>query len=64
MRKFFLSESMKHEKLIQELHNTCELKKLQNIKIGIENKNENDFLGRFFSGEKSKSERNKVDCFI
>ncbi|MCC0648313.1 hypothetical protein ACTPDI_17555 [Clostridioides difficile] len=64
MRKFFLNESMKHEKLIQELQNTCELKKLQNIKIGIENKNENDFLSRFFSGEKSKSERSKVDCFI
>ncbi|HFL3266430.1 TPA: hypothetical protein ACG3I4_002379 [Clostridioides difficile] len=64
MRKLFLSENLKHERLIQELQNTCELKKLQSIKIRIENKNENDFLSRFFSGEKSKSERSIVDCFI
>ncbi|HDJ1466694.1 TPA: hypothetical protein SOL44_002962 [Clostridioides difficile] len=60
----FQDEKMKHERLIQELQNTCELKKLQNIKIEIENKNENDFLSRFFSGVKSKSAKNKVDCFV
>ncbi|HBG5350069.1 TPA: hypothetical protein KQG32_003010 [Clostridioides difficile] len=60
----FQDEKMKHERLIQELQNTCELKKLQNIKIEIENKNENDFLSRFFSGGKSKSAKNKVDCFV
>ncbi|HBF4772032.1 Uncharacterised protein [Clostridioides difficile] len=60
----FQNEDLKHDMLVQELQNTCELKELQNIKIEIENKNASDFLSRFFSGEKSKSERSKVDCFI
>nr|WP_228846509.1 hypothetical protein [Clostridioides sp. ES-S-0173-01]UDN49536.1 hypothetical protein JJJ25_19015 [Clostridioides sp. ES-S-0173-01] len=60
----FQDEKMKHERLIQELQNTCELKKLQNIKIGIENNNENDFLSRFFSGEKSKVNKYRIDCFV
>ncbi|HFL3600246.1 TPA: hypothetical protein ACG3P4_003257 [Clostridioides difficile] len=44
----FQDEKVKHEQLIQELQNTYELKKLQNIKLGIENENENDFLSHFF----------------
>ncbi|UUV16699.1 hypothetical protein [Clostridioides difficile] len=40
----FQDEKVKHEQLIQELQNTYELKKLQNIKLEIEN----DFLSHFF----------------
>ncbi|HBG7285419.1 hypothetical protein [Clostridioides difficile] len=58
----FQDEKMKHEKLIQELQNTCELKKLQKIKVI--DKNKDDFVSRFFNGEKSKAKDYKIDCFV
>ncbi|HBF4443163.1 TPA: hypothetical protein KON86_002793 [Clostridioides difficile] len=60
----FQNEDLKHDMLVQELQNTCELKELQNIKIEIENKNASDFLSRFFSGEKSKVNKYRIDCFV
>lgn len=62
MRKLFLSKSLKHEILIQELQNTCELKKLQ--KIIVINEKKDDLVSRFFNGKKSEIKEHKIDCFI
>ncbi|HDX7086024.1 TPA: hypothetical protein RQA65_003536 [Clostridioides difficile] len=66
MKIKFSDENLKQKMLLQELQNSCEVRKLNHITINKTNSKEekSDLKSRFFNGNIDRNEKKIIDCFV